>query len=276
MTLRPLALAVLTGVAAQGCVAYNEQCTALVENPTERIAFIAQDIYLDRPNARHAANALGQVVADAFVDAFSTTSAPADLAVLNGGALRSEGICGQSRTTLRKGSLTNGGLHEIMLFENLVVAVDVTEPEVIAMFEHSLERLVSTGNQISSPAGQFLQVSKEVSFEADCSKAPGTRLTSLTIKGVAVPLPMGNTTRKWRVAASAFVFGGGDGYSMLVAPAKDPDRNPAQAQRFGGVDSNVAADYLRRTFNADAASGVKLDGGRAKLNNCAVPGPPTG
>lgn len=262
---------------APGCVAYNEQCVAPIDAPNERVAFVAQgtQIFLDRPNTRHGANALGQAAADAFVDAFSSTAAPAQLGLLNGGALRGEGICGASRSILREGPLTNGVLHEIILFENLVRAVDLTEPELIAALEHSAGRLVLSPAPIVSPAGSFLQVSKEVQLEIDCAKAPGSRLVSLRIGGEAATLPMGRATKRWRVGLPAFLLTGGDGYTMLVTPGSDPDRNPATAQRFGGIDSNVTADYLRRNFNRDVASGLRLDTGRMTLTNCSVPGPPT-
>ena len=35
-----------------GCVAYNEQCQALVENPTEKVATLGAELWLDRPNSR--------------------------------------------------------------------------------------------------------------------------------------------------------------------------------------------------------------------------------
>ncbi len=54
---------------ASSCVAYNDQCAPLVDNPQERVAFIAKgtEICIDRPNARHANNAIGQAATDAFV-----------------------------------------------------------------------------------------------------------------------------------------------------------------------------------------------------------------
>lgn len=259
----------LTGVLGlgAGCVAYNEQCQALVENPNEKVAAVGAEIWLDRPNARHAPNALGQAVADAFVDVFATSSKPADFGVLNGGSLRAEGICGTARNIIPANAtgLTNGVLHEILLFENQVSAVDLTEDEVMAVMEHSVERLFQTPNPIVSPAGSFLQLSKEVELVVDCSKPALSRVTSLKIKGQVVQRP-GRVTQRYRVALSAFLLGGGDGYTMLAVPGKDPDRSPAQAQKFGGVDSNIAADYLKRTRIADP---LKVDPLRIDMQNCS-------
>ena len=265
MRLLALALCGLTG-----CVAYNEQCTALVDNPREKIANLGAELWLDRPNARHAPNALGQAVADAFVDVFNSVegSKPVDFGVLNGGSLRAEGLCGITRNIVAANptvGLTNGVLHEILLFENLVGAVDLTEDEVTAVLEHSVERLFAEPNPIISPAGSFLQLSKEVQLVIDCKKPPLSRITSLTIKGEVVQKP-GRVNKRYRVALSTFLLGGGDGYTMLAGPGKDPDRSPAQAQRFGGVDSNIATDYLRKNKILDP---LKIDPLRIDMQGCA-------
>ncbi len=249
-----------------GCVAYNEQCQALVENPNEKIATLGAELFLDRPNTRHAPNALGQAVADSFVDVFSTSARSVDFGILNGGSLRAEGLCGLTRNIVpASAGLTNGVLHEILLFENLVSAVDLTEDEVTAVMEHSVERLFTDPAPIISPAGSYLQLSKEVAMTIDCTKPPLSRITSLKIKGEAVQRP-GRVNKRYRVALSAFLLGGGDGYTMLAGPGKDPDRNPAQAQRFGGVDSNIAADYLRTHKLTDP---LKVDPLRIDATMCS-------
>src|SRR5215218_3053608 len=93
------------------CVAYNDQCQPLVENPNERVAFIARgtELFLDRPNARHANNAIGQQASDAFAWVFSETDKPADFGVVNGGSIRAEGLC-ITRNIVGSGPLSNGVL----------------------------------------------------------------------------------------------------------------------------------------------------------------------
>ena len=85
-----LLFAALAG--ATGCLAYNDQCQPLVDNPSERVAFIASgtELYLDRPNTRHGNNALGQQAADALVWVFANSDRPADFGVVNGGGLSFE------------------------------------------------------------------------------------------------------------------------------------------------------------------------------------------
>ncbi len=255
------------------CAVYNDPCRVPVENPNEQIALIApgEEIFIDKPNARHAPNALGQAVADAFVDAFGASGTPADFGVENGGALRSESACGAVRTTL-SGSLSDGELHEILLFENLVGSVALSEKDVIAMFENSASKLVASPAPISAPNGRFLQVSKEVSVEIDCSKQVGQRVTRVRV-GAGDLSPTG--TRMLRVAASLFLLGGGDGYDGLKAAYADVARNPIRAPKFGGIDSSIAEDYFRRAKKT-AASPISIDAARMKLVNCSLPPKPSG
>lgn len=257
-----------------GCIAYNDQCQPLVENPNERVAFIARgtELFLDRANARHGNNPIGQQASDAFAWVFSETDKPADFGVVNGGSIRAEGLC-ITRNIVASGPLSNGVLHEIMLFENPVQAIDLSEQEVLAMFEHSVERLFATPAPIVSPAGSFLQVSKEVSLTVDCSRPPLDRVTSLSIGGQAITKPgRAIDQRRLRLATSSFIIAGGDGYSMLAGKGTDPTRNPANAQRFGGIDSNIAAAYLKQSaFNATVENGFKVEPARQVLMNCSVP-----
>jgi hypothetical protein len=51
---------------AFGCVAYNDPCQPLVDNPDAIVGFLGEDVLIDRPYARHDNNALGQLAADAL------------------------------------------------------------------------------------------------------------------------------------------------------------------------------------------------------------------
>jgi len=263
---------------ATGCVAYNDQCQPLVDNPGERVTFVAQgtELFLDRPNARHGNNAIGQAAADAFAWVFSESGAPADFAVVNGGSIRAEGLC-VTRNIIKEGPLTNGVLHEIMLFENPVQAIDVSEKEVVDMFERSAERLFAAPAPIASPAGSFLQVSKEVAMTIDCSRPPLDRVTSLKINGQALTKPGRSIDlKKFRMATSSFIIAGGDGYTMFAGKGTDPSRNPSNAQRAGGIDSNIAAAYLKQSpLNVSVEAGLKVDAARVVFMNCSVPTRPS-
>lgn len=248
-----LALALFPLLAStSGCVQYNEQCQPLVEEPGEIIGYLGEDVPLDKPSARHDNHAIGQLAADAFRDAFTDTSSPADLGVFNGGAIRAEGIC-VTRERLFAGPLKRGLLYEVLLFENIVTAVDLTEAELVAIFERAASRLSPAGEPITSPPGGFLQISAGTELEINCTKPAGERVAKLVVDGREVDLtaPSTDLEERFRIAVPSFLLQGGDGYAELAAVSSDPSRNPVQAQQLGGIDSNLAADYMSRHYNPE-------------------------
>ncbi len=260
-------LAFLFAFAVSACAQFNDQCTPLVENPEARVAYIAEPIHLDRPNARHANNAVGQQAADAMVWVFQGGSRPAGFAVVNGGGLRAEGLC-VTRNTLPRGELTDGVLHEIMLFANLVKAVDLTEDEVLDMFERAVSALTPAPGPIASPAGLFLQVSTGVELHVDCAATP--RVSTLRINGEALTRPgRALAEKRFRLATNDYLMGGGDGYSMLAEAQEQTVRDTASAQRFGGVDSDITSAWLQQSaFNTTQDNGLRVEE-RIHFTNCA-------
>ncbi len=267
--------------ATTGCLAFNDDCQALVDNPNERVAFVAKgtEIFLDRPNARHGNNAIAQSAADAFVWVFNSqpdATSTVSFGLINGGAVRDQGAC-VLRSIVREGPLTRGVLGEILPFENPVRVVDLSEQEVFDVLELSVSRLFAAPTPITSPSGAFLQVSKEVSMEVDCARMANSRITSLRIgaqtitRGMTRPFP----ATKYRVALPGFILAGNDGYTVLMGKGDDPSRNPGQAQRFGGIDSRITMAYLLQSdFNKTIENGLKVDPNRIRFVNCSVPSRP--
>jgi 5'-nucleotidase / UDP-sugar diphosphatase len=264
-----------------GCVAFNDDCQALVDNPNERVAFVAKgtELYLDRPNARHANNAIAQSAADAFVWVFNSqpdVTTPVAFGLINGGAVRDQGAC-VLRSIVREGPITRGVLGEMLPFENPVRVVDLSEQEVFEVLELSVSRLFAAPTPITSPSGAFLQVSKEVSMEVDCARMASSRITSLRIgsqtitRGMLRPFP----ATRYRVALPGFILAGNDGYSVLMGKGDDASRNPSQAQRFGGIDSRITMAYLLQSdFNKTIENGIKVDVNRIRFVNCSTPARP--
>ena len=58
---RPLLTALLAAVLSPGlgCLAYNDPCQPLVPDPDSVLGYLGEDVYLDKPYARHDNNALG-------------------------------------------------------------------------------------------------------------------------------------------------------------------------------------------------------------------------
>ncbi len=267
-----LAVALAPGL---GCLQFNDPCQPLVEDPDSIVGYLADDVFLDKPFARHDNHAIGQLAADALRHAEDGSKAPAELGVVNGGALRAEGLC-VTRTVIRKGPLKNGLLHEVLLFENSVVTVDLTEQQLVAMLERSVEALSQEGQPIVSPSGAFLHVSAGTTLRVDCSRPRGQRLVELKVNERVVPLPARTDSAiRYRVAMADFLLDGGDGYgSIFKDAATDLSRNPVKARVEAGkaTDTNLTEAWMRARHGTEAQA--LREEGRVVFVNCARPGRP--
>ncbi len=268
-------LALAVGTLHGGCIAYNDSCQPLVEDPDAVVGYLGHEVFLDKNFTRHDNHALGQLVADAFLHAEDDSTRPAMLGVVNGGSLRQEGLC-VTRTSLRKGPLTDGELHELILFENLVVTVDLTEKELVDMMEQSVGALYVEGQSITFPSGAFLHLSSGSSLRVDCSRPRGARVRALTVGGTSVPLPpREDVSIRYRVAMNAYILDGGDGYGAVLGNAgKDPGRNPVQARKLGGTDANITAAYMKSKHPTPVQA--LMEEQRVVFENCALPARPAG
>ncbi|OJH36900.1 5'-nucleotidase C-terminal domain-containing protein [Cystobacter ferrugineus] len=274
---RPLTVTLLALALAPGlsCLRYNDQCQPLVEDPETVLGNLGEAVYLDRIYTRHDNHALGQLAADALRHAEDGSRAPADLGILNGGALRAEGLC-VTRTSIPPGPLKNGLMHEVMLFENSVVTVDLTEKQLVAMFEHSVEGLSPEGQPILAPSGAFLQVSEGTSLRVDCSRPVGQRVLELKVNDRVVSLPPRDNVPYYRVAMSSFLALGGDGYGAIFKDAaSDVARNPATASTPSkGRTTDVTLTVARmRDQHADPKPPL-YEEERIILEHCAKPSRP--
>jgi 2',3'-cyclic-nucleotide 2'-phosphodiesterase (5'-nucleotidase family) len=270
--------AVLLAVAlapGPGCLQYNDQCQPLVDDPESTVGYLAEDVLLDRPYARHDNNALGQLAADAFRHAEDRSKAPAELGIINGGSLRAEGLC-VTRTVIPKGPLKNGLLHEVLLFENAVVTVNLTEQQLVAMFEHAAAGLYLEGQPILFPSGAFLHVSEGTTVRLDCSRPVGSRVVGLQVNARTVPLPArADPSIVYRVAMPDFLLEGGDGYGTIFKDAaKDLSRNPVTASTAEGkaTDANLAEAHMRSNHSTE--NRALREAGRIVFDNCARPARP--
>jgi 5'-nucleotidase / UDP-sugar diphosphatase len=274
---RTLSAALLAVVLAPGfgCLQFNDPCQPLVDDPESIVGYLADDVFLDRPFARHDNQALGQLAADAFRHAEDSSKAPAELGIVNGGSLRAEGLC-ITRTVIPKGPLKNGLLHEVLLFENAVVTVDLTEQQLVDMFEHSVEGLFPENQPIVSPSGAFLHVSAGTTVQVDCSLPKGQRVVGLKVNDRTVPLPpRADASIRYRVAMPGFLLQGGDNYGTIFKDAaSDLSRNPVTARTEAGraTDANLTEAWMRVKYPNE--SQALKEEGRVVFINCARPGRP--
>lgn len=311
-------MAGLGAACADGIVAFNDPCSGLVEESQEVVGRITGPIYLDEANARHANHPIAALAAEAFIDAHKDTGAPADIGFLNGGAIRPEGGAqlpnGQCRERLvlapgaspeNPAEITSGDIHAILLFQNVVYAVDLTPAELKAVMEHSVAALVPRGMggenaPIFNPSGRFLSVAG-ATVRVDCSQPAGqSRVREIILDDGRVIVSGGVEVADAgmvRAAMPEFLLRGGDGYAMLDAARIDLSRNPLQTQKEGGIDNDITAAYMKANYletplevfpgDAEACTdpertapacmdqpGRPCCRGNVKLLHCAAPLPP--
>ena len=160
---------------------------------------------------------LGSFIADAYRKWGNT-----DVALLNGGSIR-------SNTTYGPGTLTKRDILSILPFENHIVKVEVTGAMLRAALEHGVSRVAESAEE-----GRFPQVSGLV-FTYDGRRAAGSRVVNVLVGGR--PLDDGKT---YTLATVAYLIGGGDGYTMFTKARYlfDPEGGPVEAAL---VMDNIAA-----------------------------------
>jgi 5'-nucleotidase len=135
---------------------------------------------------------VGSFVADAYRAALG-----ADVALINGGSIR-------SNTTYGPGPVTKRHVFEILPFEDPVVKIEVTGKMLRAALENGVSRIVESVEE-----GRFPQVSG-LRFVYDASRPPGSRVVSVTVGGAPI-----EDARTYTLATTTFLAEGGDDYAVL-------------------------------------------------------------
>jgi 2',3'-cyclic-nucleotide 2'-phosphodiesterase (5'-nucleotidase family) len=142
---------------------------------------------------------LGNLIADAMREASG-----AEAALINGGGIRGDKL-------FPPGSkLTRRDLMEAVPFGDVTVVLELDGATLRAALEHGV-------GLAERQAGRFPQVSG-LRFIWDRAAPPGARVRSVTVGGA--PL---DPARRYRVAAGAYIAGGGDGYEMLKSAKRIVD-----------------------------------------------------
>lgn len=162
---------------------------------------------LDGERVRWEETALGNWLADV-----ARAATGADMAILNGGGIRS---------SLPAGPIRLRHLYELLPYENHLVTLEVPGRTLRQVLEHGLSAL-------PRPAGRFLQVSG-LQVQYDPTAAPGRRLVWVFVGGQ--PLA---ADRLYTLTTVDFLASGGDGYWMLAAqwPPGDGAKVRRSAQPF--------------------------------------------
>ncbi|MFI1796938.1 bifunctional metallophosphatase/5'-nucleotidase [Streptomyces sp. NPDC020379] len=168
---------------------------------------------------------LGDVIADAQLEAL----APADkggaqIAFMNPGGIRSD-LAYKASGAEGDGVVTYGESFTVQPFTNMMATADLTGAQLLSL----LQQQVSGVNE-AEPI--ILQVSKGLTYTLDMTKKGAARVdvSSVKLGGAAI-----DPAKTYRVAANAFLAGGGDGF-----PAFKESKNP----RIGASDLDVFNAYL--------------------------------
>jgi len=144
-----------------------------------------------KASVRGRETAFGDFIADAM-----RTATGADLAIINGGAIRGDRLYPAGAT------LTRGDILAELPFDDRLVVIELSGADVMAILENAVSR-------IGRDDGRFGQISgARIVVRAD--KAPGARIETITIGGAPLALD-----RTYRVATIDFLGRGKDGYSAF-------------------------------------------------------------
>ncbi|GIH04405.1 5'-nucleotidase [Rhizocola hellebori] len=163
-------------------------------------------ITADIPRDNNAAgeSPLGDVIADAQFA--YTTGAGAQLALMNPGGIRAALSYGASPGGEPAGDVTYGECFTVQPFNNLVVTQTFTGAQLKAVLEQQF------AGQAGQTVTRILQISDQLRYTYDTTRALGDRITSIQISGVAI-----DPAASYRVTTNDFLANGGDGFTTLTA-----------------------------------------------------------
>lgn len=165
---------------------------------------------------------LGNLVVDAMLAANQAGSRPPDIAMYNQGV----------RANIQRGKITFGMLYEVLPFDNVLAALDLSGAQIKAILE------------IATSCPRVNTLVAGMSFVYDCSKPQGKRVSSILIRGK--PLELDTI---YRVQTVDYLVGGGDGQTPFTS-GKDI--------AYGDPMVEVVADYVTKHSPLDLHSDGRI------------------
>jgi 5'-nucleotidase len=165
---------------------------------------------------------LGRVIADAMLDgARQAGVGRVDVAFWNSGGIRGDLVLPQGSGPR---PVTYAQLFSVMPFANELIVKSLTGDALLGVLE----------GQFVSPRPRILPVSSTLTYAYDLSQPRGQRVVRSSVRIDGARLDPG---RRYRVATSDFLWGGGDGVSAFGSGT-----DPVAV----GIDVEIAAAYLTR------------------------------
>lgn len=173
---------------------------------------------LDARNAtvRSTPAPIGELVADAF-----RSAAGADIAIVNGGGLRVDGV-------LPAGPLTQMDIKRLLPFENHLLTLAISGADLRQLFDDL------AGHLGAGPAGLFPHLSG-MNAELAPKRPAGQRVLALTVGGEPV-----QPERQYKLAVSDYLASGRNHYDVL---ARQPRLVPEDA---APLETSAVIDYIRQ------------------------------
>ncbi len=270
---RSLLAAVLAAALAPGlgCLSYNDPCQPLVANPDARARHSGRGRVPGpalRPARQPRPGADGR---RRLLHAEDDSQARAELGIVNGGAIRAEGLC-ITRTSLPKGPLTDGVFREVLLFEN---RSGHGERHREATGGHDRALGERPHPRRGSPSPPRLAASCTCPRAPRCVwtvSAPGASASCRADAWAATGAAAARTdvVARYRVATPSFLLEGGDGYGPIFANASAIPRATrcapaswvAWTQHRGGLHEGEPTRRRR---------GPSRSRRRIVFENCAMP-----
>jgi 5'-nucleotidase len=180
-------------------------------------------------------SSLGRVIADAMLDgARDARIGDVDIAFWNLGGIRADLL---ARAGVVSTPVTYAQLFSVLPFANELIVKSLTGDALLRVLEE----------QFGPGRVRILQVSSSLTYAYDESRPRGRRVDRSSVRINGAPL---NPGRRYRVATSNFLWGGGDDVSALGS-GTDPVTI--------GIDVDVAAAYFSRRspIRADSPGRVR-------------------
>jgi len=133
-----------------------------------------------------------------FVADIMRRASGADLAIINGGTIR---------TSIKNGEIRVKDVYSVLPFDNYIVAIRLSGKQIVDALEHGVAG-------IEDEEGWFPQVSG-LSFKYSLSGKKGSRIKEIRVAGQPLDLH-----KEYSVATNDFLAVGGDGYKAFAETVK--------------------------------------------------------
>lgn len=185
----------------------------------------------DSESIRGTETALGNLIADAQLEAALTADGDTIMAVQNGGGIRAP---------ISEGDVTVGELIEVQPFGNRLTLLELTGEELIEAFEISI-------SNAPGESGGFLQVSSGTRLTYNSDEEPGERVISLEVEidGDYVAI---EEDEYYTIATNNFTATGGDSHTVFEDAYED-----GRGTIVGFTDWEMLRDYMADLGEVDYA-----------------------